>query len=125
MPEIKAALLKRGYAPVIIGGGLTGNIQINDTYLQSPLKAKYRDLRQSLMMQQLKADPKNIPLPSRDDMMRTLAESSKSLEIDTESRFKALWVTHALDGTKDCLVSERVMLLVGNKMKVSRNDLMK
>ena len=124
MPEIKAALLKRGYVPVIIGGGLTGNIQINDTYLQSPLKAKYKDLQQSLMMQQLKADPKNIPLPSRDDM-RTFVESSKSLEIDTESRFKALWVTNALDGTKDYLVSERVMLLVGNKMKVFRNDLMK
>ena len=76
-------------------------------------------------MQQLKADPKNIPLTSRDDMMRTLVESSKSLEIDTESRFKALWVTNTLDGTKDYLVSERVMLLVGNKMKVSRNDLMK
>ena len=36
----KEALLKRGYVPVIIGGGLTGDIQINDTDLHSPLKAK-------------------------------------------------------------------------------------
>ena len=44
MPEIKEALLKRGYVPVIIGGGVTGDIQINDTDLHSPLKAKYREL---------------------------------------------------------------------------------
>ena len=49
MPEIKAALLKRGYVPVIIGGGVTGDIQVNDTNLHSPLKAKYRELEQSLM----------------------------------------------------------------------------
>ena len=40
MPEIKAALPKRGYVPVIIGSGVTGDIQVNDTNLHSPLKAK-------------------------------------------------------------------------------------
>ena len=125
MPEIKADLLKRSYVPVIIVGGVTGDIQVNDTDLHSPLKAKYRELEQSLMMQQLKANPKKIPQPSRDDMMRILVESFKSLEINVESCFEALWVTNALDGTEDYLVSERVMLLVGNKMKVFRNDLMK
>ena len=125
MPEIKADLLKRSYVSVIIGGGVTGDIQVNDTDLHSPLKAKYRELEQSLMMQQLKPNPKKIPQPSRDDMMRILVESFKSLEIDVESCFEALWVTNALDGTEDYLVSERVMLLVGNKMKVFRNDLMK
>ena len=125
MPEIKADLLKRSYVSVIIGGGVTGDIQVNDTDLHSPLKAKYRELEQSLMMQQLKPNPKKIPQPSRDDMMRILVESFKSLEINVESCFEALWVTNALDGTEDYLVSERVMLLVGNKMKVFRNDLMK
>ena len=101
MSEIKATLLNRGYVPVIIDGGVTGDIQVNDTDLHSPLKAKYRELEQSLMMQQLKADPKKITQPSRDDMMRILVESDlKSLEIDAESRFKALWVTNALDGTE-------------------------
>ena len=41
MPEIKKALLKRGYVPVITGGGVTGDIQGNDTDLHAPLKAKY------------------------------------------------------------------------------------
>ena len=31
MPEVKEAFLKRGYVPNIIGGGITGDIQINDT----------------------------------------------------------------------------------------------
>ena len=56
--------------------------------MHSQLKAKYGELDQSLM-QQLKADPKKIPQPSRDDMMRILVESFKSLEIDAESRFKS------------------------------------
>ena len=31
MPEVKEAFLKRGYVPNIIGGGITGDIQINNT----------------------------------------------------------------------------------------------
>ena len=44
MPEIKAGLLKKGYILVGIGGGVTRDIQINDTDFHSPLKAKYREL---------------------------------------------------------------------------------
>ena len=42
MPEVKSALLKRGYILEGIGGGVTGDIQINDTDIHSPLKKKYR-----------------------------------------------------------------------------------
>ena len=31
MPEVKEASLKRGYVPIIIGGDVTGDLQINDT----------------------------------------------------------------------------------------------
>ena len=41
MPEIKKALLKRGYVTVITGGGVTGDIQGNGTDLHAPLKVKY------------------------------------------------------------------------------------
>ena len=34
-------------------------------------------------------------------MMQMLKKSFDSLEIDVASRFKALWVTNALDGTED------------------------
>ena len=84
MPEIKEALLKRGYVMVIIGGGVTGDIQINDTDFHSPLKAKYRELEQLLMIDQLKANPKKIPQPSREDMLGMLSEIIKAVEIDVE-----------------------------------------
>ena len=41
MPEVKAALLKRGYILVGIGGGVTDHFQINDIDIYSPLKKKY------------------------------------------------------------------------------------
>ena len=59
------------------------------------------------MLEQLRADPKKIPQPSREDMLRMLAESFNSLKIDVVNRFKALWVTNALDGSEDYLVSEK------------------
>ena len=125
MPEIKEALLKRGYVPVIIGGGVTGDIQINDTDLHSPLKAKYRELEQLLMIDQLKANPKKIPQPSGDDTMRMLLESFETAETDVVTHFKSLWVTNALDGNEDYMVSERIIMLVGEKLKVFRKQLNK
>ena len=125
MLEIKEALIKRGYVPVIIGGGVTGYIQINDTDLHSPLKAKYRKLEQLRMIDQLKANPKKVPQTSRDDTMRMLSESFEAVEIDVVTHFKSLWVTNALDGSKDYLVSERIMMLIGEKLKVFRKHLNK
>ena len=129
MPEIKEALLKRGYILVVIGGGVTGDsffllilfyfsftiapkykgdIQVNDTDVHSPLKAKYRQLEQELMIRQLTENPQ----PSRNDMMGMLDESFRSLKIDFASRFKALWVT------------KRVYSLAAKELIVFRNDLM-
>ena len=125
IPEIKEALLKRSYVPVIIGDGVTGDIQINDTDLHCPLKAKYRELEQKLMLDQLRADPKKIPQPNRNEIMRMLVESFDLLEIDVVNRFKALWVTNALDGSEDYLVSERIIMLVGDQLKEFRDKLMK
>ena len=59
IPEIKEALLKRGYVlvVVVIGGEVTGDIQVNYTDVYSPLKAKYRQLEQDLMIHQLTENP--------------------------------------------------------------------
>ena len=38
MPVVRQALLKKGYVLVIIGGGITGNIQISDTNCHRDLK---------------------------------------------------------------------------------------
>lgn len=125
MPEVKSALLKRGYVLIGIGGGVTGDIQINDTDIHSPLKKKYRELEQELMIAQLRSDPNKIPQPNRNDMMRMLVESFNSLNIDISARYKALWLTNKLDGSEDYLVSERIMRLVGERLKEFREELMK
>ena len=69
MHKMKEALLKRGYLYVGIGGGLTGDIQINDTDIHAPLKREYRKLEQELVINQLQSDPKKIPQPTQDGMM--------------------------------------------------------
>ena len=122
MSEIKEALLKRGYVPVIIGGEVTRDIQISDAGLHCPLKVKYRELEQNLMLEQLRVDPSKMPQPSRDDMMKMLAESFNSLKIDEVNRFKALWVTNALDSSEDYLVSEKIIALVGSHLKEFRDE---
>ena len=60
MPEVKEAFLNRRYLSIVIDGGITGDIQINDTDIHRPLKEKYQALEQQLMIDQLKADPKEF-----------------------------------------------------------------
>ena len=52
LPEIRQALLKKGYVLVGIGGGITGDVQINETDMHAPLKSKYRELEAELMIEQ-------------------------------------------------------------------------
>ena len=93
--------------------------------MHSKLKNEYRKREQELMIEQLRNDPKTIPKPSRDEMMRLLYESHVSLEKDYAKEFKSLWVTNALDGSEDYLVSQRVYKLMGTRMIDFLNQLMK
>ena len=61
MHEVKAVSLKRGCILVGIGRGITGDIQINDTDIQSPLKKRYQELQNKHMIAQLRLDPSKIP----------------------------------------------------------------
>lgn len=124
MLEIKEALLKRSYILVVIGGRVTGDVQVNDTEVHSPLKIKYRQLEQNLMICQLTENPQKIPKPSRNDMIQMLHESFHSLKIDFTSKFKALWVRNALNESKDNLVLEQVYSLPTKELIAFQNDLM-
>ena len=64
MPEDRQALFKKGYVLVIIGGGITDDIQINGTNCKRNLKKHYRDLEMQVMLEQLKKDPIRVPSPS-------------------------------------------------------------
>ena len=84
-PEINAALLKRGYIFVRIGGGITGN---NNTDLHSKLKDLYHKQNQELMTKQLRENHGKILQPSRDEMMKMAHEALKSLPKDYSKEFK-------------------------------------
>ena len=90
IPEVKGALLKRGYVYTGIGGGITGDIQINDTDIHAHLKRAYQQLEQELMIKQLQSDQKKIPQPSCNDMMRMLVESLQIIDVDVQGRYKSL-----------------------------------
>ena len=77
-----------------------------------------------LMLDQLQKDATKIPLPSRNEMMQMLLQLWEQLEIDVERDFKSLFVTNALDGSEDYLVSGKLYSLVGDEMVKFRNELM-
>ena len=124
MPEVRQALFKKGYVLVIIGGGITGDIQINDTNCHRDLRKHYRDLEMKLMMEQLEKNPIKIPSPSQNDMMPMLLQAWETLEIDTKREFKSLFVTNALDGSEDYLVSDKLFALIGDEIIDFRKELM-
>ena len=111
-PDIKRALLKNGYIYIGMGGGITGDMQINDTDMHLPLKQNYRRHEQELMIKKLREDPTKIPTVGRNEIMNLIIESWNELKVDVEARYKSLWLTNALDGREDSLTSDKLFQLV-------------
>ena len=105
MPEIKNALCERGYILILMGGGITGFIQANDTDLYKSLKALYREEEMNLMLKMLEAD--------------------KSITTYFSQVFKKLFVTNKLDGSEDYLVSNKLFSITGSEIKDFRDSLIK
>ena len=76
------------------------------------------------MLEQLEKDPIKIPSPSRSEMMFMLLQAWKTLEIDTKREFKSLFVTNALDGSEEHLVSDKLFALIEDGMIDFRKELM-
>jgi len=117
MPEVRKALWSRGYILVIIGGGITGFMQVNDTHLHKQLKSEYRNKESALMLEKLSKDPNKVPSTNRSEMMSLLVDSEKAITIDANAAFKSNWVTNSLDGTEDFFVSDKIFGLVGDSMR--------
>ena len=63
MPEVRKLPWECGYVFMIIGGGITGYIQENDTHAHRVLKREYRDLEAELMLSTLRKNNTKIPSP--------------------------------------------------------------
>ena len=116
MLEVKKLLWERSYVLIIIGGGITGYVQKNDTHVHRALNREYRHLETELMLSMLQKNNVKIPSPSRDDMMKMIATAWNKLNVDYIRAFKTLFVTNSLDGSKDYLVSDRLFKLNGDSM---------
>ena len=57
--QVKQALQARGNILILYGGGITGDLQVNDTHMHRPLKTQYRHMESDLMLQKLSKDPGN------------------------------------------------------------------
>ena len=62
-------MYKKGYFLIITGGGITGDIQCNNTHNHKRVKALYQDSEMVKMIDNLRDHPDKIPSPTRDDMM--------------------------------------------------------
>ena len=124
MPEIRKALWARGYVLVLIGGGITGFIQQNDTHIHRPLKYEYRNNECTVMIVKLQMDKTKVPSPTRDEMMAMLAHAWNALTVDCAAAFKNLFVTNAFDGSEDHLIWDKIFHLVGADMISFRNQLL-
>ena len=122
MPEVRKALYERGYILVVTGGGITGFIQANDNDLHRRLKALYRHEEMDLMLKMLEKD-KKVPLPNREDMVKMLLSAWKDVPNNFAEVFKKLFVTNALDGSENHLVSDKLFALIGSDMQKFRKEL--
>ena len=99
---------------IIIGGGITGDIQVNDTSYQRQAKALYRKHEMELMLEKLQKDPKKILQPTRHEMMNMFQKSwsETSAKVNNENVLKINMITIAIDGSEDHIASKKIMYLV-------------
>ena len=74
MLEIRKALWGRGYVVVLMGGGITGFIQQNDTHSHRPLK-NHRNSECAIMIEKLQANKNKVASPTQDEMIFMLANA--------------------------------------------------
>ena len=117
MPEIRKALFQRGYILVVMGGGITGFIQANDTHYHRKLKSYYRDLEMELMLEKLQVERNKVPRPTREEMVNMTVKAAKKIDVNFSEVFKQLFVTNDLNGSEDYLVSDKLFDLIGEEMK--------
>ena len=92
------SLKKKGYFLVILPGGITGDLQVNDTDVHHPLKSSYREKESLLMIKKLQENPDKIPSPNRDEIMQMLKSSWSDTiaKIDIHSAYKQNGLTNLM-----------------------------
>ena len=124
MPKVRKALYQRGYVLVLMGGGITGFIQANDTNLHHHLKSHYRNEEMALILKKLEVDKNKVPAPNCEEMINMLLAAWKETDVDFTAVFKKLFVTNKFDESEDFLVSDKLFSLTGDDMLEFRRQLL-
>ena len=117
MPEIRKALYERGYILILMGGGITGFIQANDTDLYKRLKDVYCEEEINLMLKMLDANKSKIPCLNQQNMIKMLRSSWDAITADFSEVLKKLFSTTMLDGSEVYLVLDERFSILGSEMK--------
>jgi len=62
----------RMYVQILIGGGVTGILQVPDTHVHGPLSRRYQDLEMQDLLEQQRLNPAGCPSRSRESCCRDL-----------------------------------------------------
>ena len=123
--DVRDRLVSRGYIPVILGGGITPDVQINDTHLHHRLKSEYRKAEAAILLSKATNNNARVPSLSRDDQLALLDSTWKSVrEFDWVTAFKSLFLTNALNGSEDLLVSAGLWDAVGRELVRIRQEIL-
>ena len=125
MPEVRRALYGRGYVLVVMGGGITGDLQVNDTHTHRALKRHCKDEEAELMLSKLNENSHKIPSPDRSEIIDMTIKAWNKISVDYPRAFKQNFITCAFDGSKDYLVSDNIFRLVGEDMIEFRENLLR
>ena len=109
--EVESVLKDKVYFLIAIGGGITGDMQVNDTTYHRVVKAAYRKREMKLMIDLFKEHPDKIPASNR-DQMKLFEESWKEVCEHNVNAFKQNMLTLTFDGSEDHLASRKLVDLV-------------
>ena len=95
------------YVVIMVGGGATGVVQVNDTHLHGPLSKEYISLEMAEAFAKLQADPDGCPGRSREQCIRDLVILWRraGLHLRASEGFKQNMLTNALTGSEDHVAS--------------------
>ena len=100
MREVRRALYERGYILTVMGGGITGFIQANDTDLHRCFKALYRHEEMDLMLQMLEMDKNKTHHRNAKIWLKCFCLHDEMYQMILLTYSKKLFVTNALDGSE-------------------------
>ena len=86
-------------------------------------KQRLWEFEMQLMVKWLEENLTKIPSPSQHAMMFKTIKSWKLLQIDKERDSKSLFIMNTLDASEDFLVSDKLLVLIGNRIVKFWNDL--